>query len=88
LAKARPLEALDTLNYRQVNQNIQANALWQSSNNAKMHHQLTSSTVFQLGNDVLGGANNNNQLENINLAYGSTNETLSKAGVQGLITPT
>ncbi|MDI9866831.1 hypothetical protein QM480_21005 [Flectobacillus sp. DC10W] len=85
LAKARPLEALDTLNYRQVNQNIQANALWQlPSNNAKIHHQLTSSTVFQLGNAVLGGANNNNQLENINLTYGSTNEILKQSWSAGI----
>ena len=75
LARTTQLAGLDTLNYRQINQNIQGNVFYQLPSPSKtIKRSVIASGVFQAGNDQMSGAINRNNLVNLSVGVGSANE--------------
>ncbi len=83
LARTTQLSGLDTLNYRQINQNIQGNIFYQLPSQSKtIKRSIMASGVFQAGKDQVGGTENTNNLVNISLNMGQANEA-TKANLSG-----
>ena len=75
LARTTQLSGLDTLNYRQINQNIQGNVFYQLPSSSKtIKRSVIASGVFQAGKDQVGGAENNNNLVNLSVNVTQANE--------------
>jgi hypothetical protein len=69
-----PFQELDTLNYRQVNQTIGGNMLFQLPKKGNFKQSLSTNILFQTGADAQGNSNKQNNLGNISLNYGLNQE--------------
>lgn len=75
LTQITPYDYLDSLNFRQINSNLQTNASWKLPiDNEKISHTISALALIQNGADQQGNQNTSNDLNNINLDYGFDNE--------------
>lgn len=72
LTQIAPYDALDTLNYRQINQNITTVANWIMKQSEEKTSFLSGNIVYQKGGDQQGTTTQTNQLLNTSLNYGYT----------------
>jgi hypothetical protein len=74
LTQVTPYNYLDTLNFRQINSNLQSNMTWtMPSNDPNLKHTLSAMAILQQGADQQGNANTDNNMNNLNLDYGFEN---------------
>lgn len=83
LTQVTPYDALDTLNFRQINQNITAMANFQlPSTSADVSKNLSFNLIYQNGNDQQGSGNVGSKLYNLSANYGHSikSQKLTLAG--------
>lgn len=75
LTQITPYDYLDSLNFRQINSNLQTNASWKIPGKTdKKNHTLSAVALLQNGADQQGNENTTNDLKNVNLEYGFENQ--------------
>lgn len=78
LTRVTPYNALDTLNFRQINQNLMAMVTFNfPTTSQELLQSIVFNGVFQKGDDQLGNASTQNNLSNVSLDY-SLNHTTQK----------
>ncbi|AFK01928.1 hypothetical protein Emtol_0776 [Emticicia oligotrophica DSM 17448] len=70
LTVLEPYQQLDTLNYRQINNNISGVLMYQMSTETDKKQAITINAIHQSGNDQQGSFKTINVLNNVNLNYG------------------
>ena len=77
LAQVKSLAGLDTLNYRQINQNFNSNLILAlPAPNKEIKRNLMLSALVQQGKDEVGDVNNISSLNNVTVNYSNANQTL------------
>jgi hypothetical protein len=87
LTQITPYDALDTLNFRQINQNITAMMnLTLPSASEDISKNLAINLIYQNGNDQQGSSNNGSKLYNLsaNYGYGIKSKKLNLAGAMNV----
>lgn len=79
-----PYQELDTLNYRQINNNVSAMVVFQLPSSKQTKKNITLNSIYQSGNDKQGSYAVKNSLNNMTLSYGLLNETKKNNASIGL----
>ncbi|QMW03318.1 hypothetical protein [Spirosoma foliorum] len=72
LTQITPYNALDTLNFRQINQSLLANFNVQLPSSKDVSRTLSANFIYQSGADQQGNTQNHSRLYNASLNYGHT----------------
>ncbi len=75
LTTINPYQELDTLNYRQINNNISGVVMYQLPSSAPVKKTISMNHIYQSGNDMQGGYSTKSILNNANISYGFFNES-------------
>jgi len=84
LTVLEPYQQLDTLNYRQINNNISGAMMYQLPSQSDYKKTISLNAIYQSGNDQQGNINSSNDLNNLNLNYGIANESTKMAYSMGV----